>query len=430
MIRPSNDRPPRAPSDAAYTVNNRFPRTLEILSKPQHKTAQYQLAHFVDSPLSASLRTRCVELQFTLVRTKGEVKDLLHTKDHPGHFVCQLSGADLMKAMYSASWSLPNTPTTAFHFAFVSVIQLKDVSIRGLSTTAGPCSVQLLLQDCGFDDKAGRLIPARRAFNPNLHDPELLWKPYLEENKVCAYQPVGDSEAHVIPYAIRVHPTPHNSFGAAAGNGGGAPLPLYHMPAATTSMTLQYLDALAVGLDSFTVNTASGTCVRAPSVDNVCPDVLSYLLCTTATQQNRTAVHERVKFTQKVAKHAFVRWHEANKHSLQFDPRKLAVEKDPEAKMATKLAPHEEETPQLMTVTARELEEVRMRMRDEVLNRTRGVWDCTAGVQAVFVPFNVQQWRNAVEQQKSKDDNVVEFSATFEILYTPLMQWLGDPVAV
>jgi hypothetical protein len=420
MYNPKVPRPVRYPSDATHLPPTKYPYTVNRLqsmpsrpdASPSTALHSWALPSTTHSVMDAAQRMRTIDISFQLSMTREEAKDMLEKHEH---FVCTIPGDALVKALHSTSWSLKNTPESAFHFVFALMVQLHDAAIVGVpATRTGPCSLQLLAHDCDYDVKTGRLVPADRERS--------IAKPYLDERKVAAYQVGGEATATLIHVAAQVTPSlePH-PHGAAAP---GPPVMVYHMPAATTGRTVQYLDAAAIGLDTFVWQTPKGAFVRAPQPQSpVCPDVLSYLICSQLGPQD---THALSKANHKVTKHPFQQWQYAHDTGTSFDPHKFTTQSlmethnsNGESKTTTTSA--HEEVALLMPVSTRQLDVAYERLHREVIQRTRGIWDCTRGLQLVFTPFDKARWVSYLKA----DTGTIEFTAHLELLYLPLTQWLG-----
>jgi hypothetical protein len=389
-------RPVRYPSDAQRDTIRKYPSTINAMQQAS-KIGGYSLAPM--DAMSAGSRTRTVEFHFHLVLTRKEALQML---DEKKHLVCHVAGDAVMKAMHATSWALKNTPEHAYRFAFVSAIQYRGAHITGLPHETGPCGVQLLLQECAYHVQTGRLIPADKVIS---RDPPT-WKPYLEENKAAVYATSKSTE--VLPFAVKVSPSSHTCHSSAT------PVGVYHMPAATSALTLQYLDAAAVGLDTFVVRTEDAGCfVRAPD-GLVCHDALSFLLHNMPGFVNP----QQKPHLRTVAKHAFRRWQDAHDNGVPFDPTLSAVK---ESKDGTILDPREERVA-LLPVTNRQLETAYHKLQTDVLQRTRGVWDCSAGLCVAFTPFSAERWLEELNKQDEHES--VELSVSLEVVYMPLATWL------
>lgn len=397
------------PSDAKHHTLTKFPHTISKLQTrptvPEGAAAGWSLPDTSQTVLDVAHRVRTVDLGFHLSITRSEAADMLEKQ---GCFVCSISGKDLTRALYATSWSLKNTPESAFHYVFALMMQLHDAAIVGVpATRTGPCTLQLMAHDCDFDVKTGRLLPADRMRS--------VAKPYLEERKVAAYQVGRQETATLIPYAVQVTPAlePHQRMTAQQ------PTLVYHLPHAATGRTVQYLDAMAIGLDTFVCHTPHGACVRVPQApwSQVCPDVLSYMICKQLGAQN---VEGRSKAKCKVPKHPFEQWAYAHATGTPFDPFQFTTQSlmSEDSKTAT------EET-HIMPVSTRELENAYASMHEDLVKRTRGVWDCTMGLQLVFTPFDAARWLSHL----NKDNGEIEFTAQLELLYLPLTQWLGPSLS-
>lgn len=405
-------RPVWYPSDAKHHTLPKFPHTISKLqTRPLVEGSMgWSLPDTSQTVLDVSHRVRTVDLCFQLSVTRSEAATML---EQQGRFVCSISGKDLVQALHATSWSLKNTPESAFHYVFALMMQLHDAAIVGVpATRTGPCSLQLLAHDCDYDAKTGRLLPADRVSS--------VAKPYLEERKVAAYQKGPQPTATLIHYAAQVTPTlePHPHTAA-------QPTLVYHLPHAATGRTVQYLDAIAIGLDTFVCHTPHGACVRVPPAPSqVCPDVLSYMICKQLGAQN---VDGRSKAQCKVPKHPFEQWAYAHATGTPFDPfqfttQSLMQQQSDNSGEEKKLKGNgAEETTHVMPVSTRELENAYTRMYEDVVKRTRGVWDCTQGLQLVFTPFDKERWLSYL----NKDSGEIEFTAQLELLYLPLTQWLG-----
>jgi hypothetical protein len=403
-------RPVWYPSDAKHHTITKFPHTigkLQTRAAPEGAPT-WSLPDTTHTVMDVSNRVRNVDISFHLSMTRSEAIEMLQTQ---GTFVCSIAGGDLVKALHSTSWSLKNTPESAFNYVFALMMQLHDAAIVGVpATRTGPCSLQLLAYDCDYDAKTGRLLPVDSV----RHRP----KPYLEERKVAAYQKADEETATLIPYAVQVAPAlePHQRAVMQQ------PTLVYHLPHAATGRTVQYLDAMAIGLDTFVCHTPKGACVRMPQPPSqVCPDVLSYLICNQLGTHN---AQERSKASHKVAKHPFQQWQYAHDTGTPFDPFKFTTQSlmSDEVKTTTNV-PTEEAY--LMPVSTRELENAYVKVYKDVLERTRGVWDCSMGLQLVFTPFDKARWLSYL----NKDNGEIEFTAQLELLYLPLTQWLGPSLS-